>query len=489
MSETNRFPIFVASFLTLIAAGMGFAIRGAILGDWSNQFGFTQGELGGITGGGLVGFGVIILFFSLFTDKVGYKPLLGLAFTMHVLSALLTLAATPVFEAYGKDATFYCLYVGMFMFAIGNGLCETVINPLVADLYPKKKTHYLNILHAGWPGGLIVGGVFAFLFCGSEALITKLRWEIPMLFFLIPTVIYGFIVLKEKFPVSEATAAGVSYGRMFSIFASPIFLMLLLLHAMVGYVELGTDSWITNIMQNVIKGNAILLFIYTSGLMFVLRFFAGPIVEKINPIGLLLGSAVLGCLGLVFLSAADAAITILAAATVYGLGKTFLWPTMLGVVGERFPQGGAIAMGTLGGVGMLSAGLLGGPGIGYKQDYFASEYLQEESMETYQEYKVEDAKSLPMLPEVAGLDGEKVGALKEKDAESLTPEEKMVLEANIYGGRMALRYTAIVPFMMAIGYLILVIYFRAKGGYKQEVLHGEEPDGERYTGGVEAPLE
>ncbi|QDU82098.1 Major Facilitator Superfamily protein [Polystyrenella longa] len=495
MSETNRFPLFLASFLTLIAAGIGFAIRGAILGDWSAQFGFTKGELGGITGGGLVGFGVIILFFSLFADKVGYKPLMVLAFLMHVASALLTLAATPIYESMGKDACYNCLYWGMFLFAIANGLCETVINPLTANLYPKQKTHYLNILHAGWPGGLIVGGVIAFFVCGSNAMITHLRWEIPMMLFLIPTVVYGFIVLKEKFPESEAKAAGVSYGSMFTIFASPIFLLLLLLHAMVGYVELGTDSWITNIMENVIPGNAILLFIYTSGLMFVLRFFAGPIVEKVNPVGLLLGSAILGCLGLVFLSMADMAITILAAATVYGLGKTFLWPTMLGVVGERFPQGGAISMGALGGIGMLSAGLLGGPGIGYEQDYFASKQLEAESPETYEEYKSDEAKGFLFFPKIAGLDGEKVAELKElrkadkKDEETkLTPEQDMVLSANMFGGRQALLYTAIVPFMMAIGYLILVIYFRAKGGYKQEVLHGKEPDGEHYTGGVEGPV-
>ncbi|MEZ6044600.1 MAG: MFS transporter [Planctomycetaceae bacterium] len=489
MSETNRFPLFIASFLTLIAAGMGFAIRGAILDDWANDFTFTKAELGQITGGGLVGFGFIIIFFSLFTDKVGYKPLLVLAFLMHVLSAGLTVAATPIYASMGKEATFQCLYWGMFMFAIANGLCETVINPLTANLYPKQKTHYLNILHAGWPGGLIVGGILAYLFCGSNATVTTLRWEIPMMFFLIPTVVYGLIVLKEKFPVSEAAAAGVSYGRMFSIFASPVFLLLLVLHAMVGYVELGTDSWITNIMENVIPGNAILLFIYTSGLMFVLRFFAGPIVEKVNPVGLLLGSAVLGCLGLMFLSVADAAITILAAATVYGLGKTFLWPTMLGVVGERFPQGGAIAMGALGGIGMLSAGLLGGPGIGYKQDYFATQQLQQESEATYEAYKSAKAKPFLTFPEIAGLDGEKVGALKAKPEGELTPEETMVLDANLHGGRMALRYTAFVPFMMAIGYLILVIYFWTKGGYKQEVLHGEEPDGERYTGGVEGPVE
>jgi hypothetical protein len=254
---------------------------------------------------------------------------------------------------------------------------------------------------------------------------------------------------------------------------------------MVGYVELGTDSWITDIMKATIRGNALLLFIYTSGIMFVLRFFAGPIVERINPLGLLFISACLGCIGLYSLGNSVTGMAILISATIYGLGKTFLWPTMLGVVGERFPRGGALTMGTIGGIGMLSAGLLGGPGIGYKQDYYASEYLKEKAPETYAEYKSDDTKSFLMFPSIAGLDGKKVGDLVEKEnqiadakaknqqAEStLTTAEQEVLDARIYGGRMALKWTAVVPLAMAVGYLILLLYFRATGGYTQVHITG-----------------
>jgi hypothetical protein len=168
---------------------------------------------------------------------------------------------------------------------------------------------------------------------------------------------------------------------------------------------------------------------------------------------------------------------------------------MLGVAGERFPRGGALTMGMMGGVGMLSAGLLGGPGIGYKQDYFASQELKQQAPETYTRYVSPDEKSFLFFPAIAGLDGKKVGDLKNKIQEK-TPlsatEEKdkdPVLNADIYGGRMALKWTAAVPAMMAVGYLILVVYFMAKGGYQAEVLHGEHPVGEHYTGGVEGPVE
>ncbi len=500
-SEATNRRLFIASFLTLIAAGMGFAIRGGVLGVWQGDFGFTKEEVGAITGGGLTGFGVVIILCSIFADKIGYKPIMMLAFVLHILSAIVTVAATPVFESSGKDAAYWCLFVGMFMFAVANGLCEAVINPLTATLYPKQKTHYLNILHAGWPGGLILGGVLAFLFVGNNAL-SPLRWEVSICLFLVPTLMYGLMIFKEKFPESEARAAGINFGTMLKQFASPVLLLLLLLHAMVGYVELGTDSWITNIMNNVISGKGVLLFIYTSTIMFVLRFFAGPIIERINPVGLLFISGLLGAAGLFSLGTVEGVIAIVAAATVYGLGKTFLWPTMLGVVGERFPKGGALTMGVMGGIGMLSAGQLATREIGREQDYYATRQLKETvSDSVFNEFiayekekdgsvkKDSDGKSVKKIP--VGLDGGKAKDIMDKaiGGKTLRPDEQKVLAAGIYGGRMALKWTALVPAMMAVGYLLLLLYFRSKGGYKAEVIHDTSAPGEEYTGGVEGPGE
>src|SRR6266498_3630497 len=185
-AASNAPRLLWAGFMAIFAAGVGFSIRGGILGEWGAQFGFTQGELGRITGGGLTGFGLTIIFFSFFADRVGYGPLMAIAFTLHTLSAVVTLAATPVFHAFGKDATYQCLYWGAFLFALGNGTCEAVINPLTATLYPKQKTHWLNILHAGWPGGLITGAFLGVVFKA----IGQVRWELQISMFLIPTLIY-----------------------------------------------------------------------------------------------------------------------------------------------------------------------------------------------------------------------------------------------------------------------------------------------------------
>ena len=204
---SNSQRLLWAGFFSIFAAGVGFSVRAGILIPWRDTFGFTMAELGLITGGGLLGFGIIIIIGSLIADTIGYGKLMAFAFVMHVLSAILPLFAPFVFEwggpEQGKNLTLWLLYVAMFMFAIGNGMGEVVVNPMVAALFPTQKTHYLNILHAGWPGGLIAGGLVSY-FMNSGSLLgwvpfpDKIHWMIQMSMFLIPTVLYG--VFKNRYP-------------------------------------------------------------------------------------------------------------------------------------------------------------------------------------------------------------------------------------------------------------------------------------------------
>jgi MFS family permease len=413
----NAKRLLWAGFFSIFAAGVGFSVRAGILPDWARAYGFTNTELGGITGGGLIGFGIVIILGSLIADRIGYGILMGLAFFMHFLSAVLVLFSDPVYQNLGKDWVYWSLFVSMFLFSIANGLCEVVVNPMTATLFPKQKTHYLNILHAGWPGGLIAGGLIA-LFMNEPKLGDwdpgwKVDWLIQMSLFLVPVLIYGGLLLGQRLPRSEAEEAGVSVTTMLLEFVSPILLLLLVIHALVGYVELGTDSWIGKITGAIMGEGALgrLLFVYTSALMFILRFFAGPLEQKLTPLGLLFACSVLASLGLVLVSTATGVLLCLMAVTVYGFGKTYFWPTMLAVVSERFPRGGAITLGAIGGVGMLSAGLLGGPGIGFNQDYYASSELKKEAQPTYNRYAAAEDNTFYGLVSTRGLDGSKVGVL------------------------------------------------------------------------------
>jgi MFS family permease len=587
---TNEMVLFWASFLTLIAAGMGAAIRGDILAQWGREFGFTQTELGEITGMGLMGFGLTIIGFSFFADLVGYGKLMIVAFLLHAAAVITTLAAPLAFSEYGKMGAYWCLYIGQFSFSLANGTCEAVINPLTATLFPRNRTHWLNILHAGWPGGLVLGALIGL---GFNQIPGGVGWTVRWGVVLAPVLLYGLLMVGRRFPISEAKQLGIKPRQMMGqvgllgaavacfllglwlskdifpgAFGLPGYLgwvaalvlwlgfgwgtgfslghwmlcFLLVLHALVGYVELGTDNWIIDIGKIFLHPDwALIAFILTNVLMFTLRFFAGPIVHKISPVGLLFCSAVVGTIGLVLLGLPATTTTLLwlGAVTVYGIGKTFYWPTMLGVISERFPRGGAIALGFSGGVGMLSAGILGGPVIGYQQDYAASTWLEEKSRPTYERYKADKPNSpLPQLPPVAGLDNGKVGVLnsyeelknnetdaktegldaklplymdlkvfekrKKEPPEDLIKRRKwwetegrpnaktdypLVQEARLTGGKTALTWTAFVPAAMALGYLLLIFYFRLRGGYTAEVLVGHRARDEEFTGGTEGPGE
>src|SRR5438552_3024579 len=211
MGKANESVLFWPSFLTLIAAGMGFSIRGDILNEWGRQFGFTQTDLGVITGQGLAGFGITIIFFSFFADVVGYGKLMVIAFLLHVLSVVLTVAAPFAYRAYGKDGAFYCLYLGAWSFSLANGTCEAVINPLTATLFPLNKTHWLNILHAGWPGGLVLGAVVSLLL---NQITGGVSWQVRWSIVLAPMLLYGLMMLGRGFPASEAKGSGISARAM-----------------------------------------------------------------------------------------------------------------------------------------------------------------------------------------------------------------------------------------------------------------------------------
>lgn len=487
----------IASFLTLVAAGFGFATRTAALPAWEAAYNISGGQFGGILGAGFLGFGAMIFFGGILVEQFGYKTLLAIAFVLHLISAAMFFAADSVFAGEtdpvaATERVVWLLWISTVLFSVCQGLYEAVINPLVADLYPEEKTHYLNILHAGWPAGMILGGLFAGAFMGTQPWIASISWEVAMSVFVIFVVAYGVMALPEKMPPTASAADDSGLSGSFACFASIPFLILLVVHAMVGYMELGVDSWMASLMESLVP-QAIIVLVYTSALMFILRFFAGPIVHRINPIGLLLASSVIACLGLLWLSLPMASLVLVfAAATFYSFGKAFLWPTMLAVAGERYPRSGAVAMGALGAAGMLTVGLVAGSRIGAQQGEAFSTSLKENAPATFERYAdAEETSSwgLTFRPitgakanAAKSIEVEESGALGStgpiENAEQIAEADKAELienaaedvpavkAANIAGGRVALYKTAIIPALMAIGYLGLFIYYKSIGGYK-----------------------
>jgi hypothetical protein len=246
------------------------------------------------------------------------------------------------------------LYVGFFTMGLSQGLVEGVINPLVATLYAEK-TKKLNMLHAWWPGGLIIGGLLAYALTGLGA-----SWQIKLSLILIPAAIYLVMAVAETYPKTERVASNVSTGDMWREAGRPIFLLLFICMWMTAAVELGPDQWFPSVMSALTGIQGILFLVYTAGLMFILRtYFAG--IAHASPIGTLVVCAVLSAVGLYWLGSLQPGVSpviAFAAATIFGIGKTYFWPTMLGVTAEQFPRGGALLLSLMGGAGMLSVAVV-----------------------------------------------------------------------------------------------------------------------------------
>ncbi|MCE5325611.1 MAG: MFS transporter [Planctomycetaceae bacterium] len=569
--------LFVACFVSLVATSVAFVIRGFVIGELGKTFNLSPTQQGEIIGAGFWPFGISIVLFSLIIDRIGYGKSMIFAFLCHVASVALTIFAT----------TYWHLYLGACLCGLAAGTIEAVINPAVATLFPNNKTKMLSILHAAWPGGIVLGGIII-LSMGDRHVLelagwTVAAWQAKVALLLLPTIAYGLLMLRAKFPVNERVAAGVPYRDMLKeagalgalivlymimkeigrVVLSPVatlnreafsafsisfiwvdvivygviivsvvsyliytrslgramYIFLLLVMIMLAITELGTDGWITELRDPAMrklgmKGGWIL--IYTATLMMILRFVIGPIVKALKPLGVLLGGSLFAAAGLYLLSDATAAWWILLTATIYGVGQAYFWPVTLGVVAERFPKGGALTINAIGGMGMLGVGIIGGPLLGWIQDSsieknlksepaIYSKYVDSPKSSFLGEYRPLNAQQVKILknqvdlaspPENGAADkdyrdlvalsykplgkaGENasleqmVQALKENSLilsdgalDAAKADLARITDAQTIGKQDAMKQIALLPVIMAFCYIGLIVYFRAKGGYK-----------------------
>ncbi len=500
-TKSNDTLLFWGCFIALAATGFGFVARTQIISEWALEFNLTETQKGEILGVGFWPFAISIVIFSLVIDKIGYRNAMLFGVACHIISALMTIFANG----------YEMLYMATFTMALGNGTVEAYINPVVATMYNRDKTKWLNILHAGWPAGIVVGGILVIV-------VNSMTWHVKVALIFIPTITYLIMLLGRTFPVNERVAAGVSYREMLKevgivgaliisslvsaeigvrfelptwaivltvailtgiygyyarSWGNSLFLLLVVIMIPLATTELGTDSWITSIMEPEFAKfgqDSLWLLIYTSTIMAILRLYSGPIVHKLSPLGLLAVSAFLATLGLIFLSKSSG-IMILAASTLYGFGKTFFWPTTLGVVAERFPKGGVMTLNGISGVGMLGIGIVGAVFLGNIQDKAI-----DKGVTTFDEKNGTNLHETYVSQEKKGIFGSYY-ALNNTNLINAPQEDKSAIE-KIQGDakKDALSTAAVFPTFMLICYIGLMLYFRSKGGYKPIELEQKESE-------------
>jgi MFS family permease len=510
--KTNHDKIlFWGCFIAIITTSYAFISRMILCGgQFVTDFGLDKVQVGILQGAGIWPFGVSIIVFSLFIDRIGYKKAMIFSFGCYLIYSALAFAAYKSIHgvagadlAAGQKSGYQLLYWGSIILGLGNGAVEAFANPVVATMFNKDKTKWLNRLHAGWPGGLVLGGLCTIYIASRH--ITD--WRLTLGLILIPAVIFFFLLMGLTFPRSEREQAGVGYldmlkelgafgalvgfglvlaqlGQVFEwntglvwgliaavtiafavitkSFGRPFLAFLIIIMMPQATTELGTDAWISSLMEGPMQAaghNAAWVLVYTSAIMVVLRFSAGPFIHKLSPPGLLAACSALAIAGLVALSKTNGATmaVIFGAATLYGVGKTFFWPTILGLTSEQCPRGGALTLNAMGGIGMLAVGILGVPFIGYLQESSATKKLESANPALYERVTVEKRY---LLGDYHAIDPVKSAAVTD------AAEKETILSATTTGQFSALGKMASFPTFMLFCYLALILYFKSKGGYR-----------------------
>lgn len=467
--------LFFGACVSLVATSVAFATVGAVMLSLKETFGISNGQVGWIGGAALWGFAVTQLVFSPLCDTLGMRFLLRLAFLCHLVGTLIMIFAMG----------FWSLFVGALIIAMGNGLVEASCNPLVAALYPQNKTVKLNQFHVWFPGGIVIGGLASY---GLDQ-IGVTAWQIKLMLILVPTLLYGVLMLGRRFPATEGVQSGVSMGQMFrATLFSPLMILMLVAMAMTASVELGPNRWVPAVLEA--GGMAgILVLVWINGLMAILRYFSGPLVYRVSPTGILLISSLLSGIGLYWLSYAQSGSTAVLAASVFAVGVCYYWPTMLGFVSERIPRSGALGLGLMGAIGMATVGMITAPWMGRIADEHAHEQLPVEAtvsiMESAAEFAppgtisadavvaAESAQTILAVYRDTGAlpEGETARALRAiiasgVESEAVDRASGVLRPADNYGGRVSFRRIVPLCGILFVLFGSLLIADRRRGGYR-----------------------
>jgi putative MFS transporter len=333
--------LFNASCIALVTTSMTFAIRAGMLDQWKNEFGLSYKEVGVIASMAFYGFPAATVLGGIILDSIGMRRMLQIAFFTHLVGLLMTIFA----------GGFWTLLVSTFLVGFANGSVEAACNPMVASLYPDRKTAMLNRFHVWFPGGIVIGALVGYLM-GQIGL----DWRLQCSIILLPALAYGWMFYGQAFPRTERVESGVSTADMFkAVFANPLFYFMSACMVLTANTELSTGQWIDSLLKS--TGVAPLLVLaFINGIMALGRFYAGPVVHRLNPTGMLLVSSLFAAAGLYLLSHAQG-FGIWGAALVFAVGVCYFWPTMLGFVAEYIPKSGALGLSILGGVGMMATGI------------------------------------------------------------------------------------------------------------------------------------
>ena len=337
-NSISKNKLFIAACISLIVTAMTFAIRAGILGQLGEDFAINNTQLGFVNAMAFWGFPVATIFGGFLYNLLGAKKLMIIAFLSHILGLVMTIYA-------GGFAT---LLISSFFIGFANGSVEAACNPLIADMYSNNRTTMLNKFHVWFPGGIVIGAL-------TSKLMTDMGmgWEPQIAIMLVPTLIYGYLFFKEEFPESQHIETDTTLNLK-SLF-TPLFIFIAICMTLTATAELGTQQWLTPLLEKS-GASPMLILALVTGIMAIGRYFAGPVIHKFNPIGVLFLSAIVTTIAIFMMSKVDGQM-LYVVSVLFALGVCYFWPTMIGFVSEYLPKTGALGMSLVGGAGMAATGM------------------------------------------------------------------------------------------------------------------------------------
>lgn len=330
--------VFILCCIALTVTSMTFAIRAGILGELGSQYGLSANQLGWVNAMAFLGFPLATMFGGFLYNAMGAKKLITLAFACHLLGLVLTIMA----------GGFWGLLISTFLIGFANGSVEAGCNPLIAEIYEDNKTTMLNKFHVWFPGGIVIGALIS-----SAMTSAGMGWQLQVATIIIPTVIYGYMLLSSEFPQFDRSQHSTTENVKYLF--TPLYIFLVACMTLTATTELGTQQWISGILGASGASPMIILALMT-GIMAVGRYYAGPIIHRLNPAGVLVASAAFATIGMFLLSQASGSM-VYVAAIIFAVGVCYFWPTMLGCVSEYTPKTGALGLSIIGGAGMFAVSM------------------------------------------------------------------------------------------------------------------------------------
>ncbi len=346
MSNVNAQRLFTASCFALVTTAFAFAIRAGILGELALKFGLTDTQLGYINQMAILGFPIATMVGGWLYNAFGAKRMMYLALSTHLLGILMTIFA----------GDFWTLLLSNFFIGFGNGTVEAACNPMISNMFKNNQTTMLNRFHVWFPGGIFLGALISQFISNSDFISnTGFGWQIQIGVMLIPTVIYAYLFWGQSFPEREAAGQATVSENLKGIF-SPLYLFMIFCMVLTANTELSTQQWVERLLGSA-GAQPMLILAMVTGLMAVGRYFAGPIVHRLNPTGVLWGGSIIALLG-IFLMSQSTGPMIYVSAILFAIGVCYFWPTMLGFTGENIPKSGALGMSLMGGAGMFAVSMV-----------------------------------------------------------------------------------------------------------------------------------